>query len=64
MSTSPIAVAMGDRLHSEITDRGQAAVRKLFDDEEVTLSEDEWLCVQIGVQAGFNATLQILIERG
>jgi hypothetical protein len=55
---------MGDRLHSEITDRGQAAVRKLFDDEEVTLSEDEWLCVQIGVQAGFNATLQILIERG
>jgi hypothetical protein len=55
---------MGDQLHSEISDRANAAFRAQFREEGLPLDEDTDMVAQIGVQAGLHAALQILSERG
>ena len=64
MSPSPIVVAMGDQLHAEITERANTAFRQQCREQDYSLSEDEDMIAQIGVQAGLHAAMKILAEKG
>lgn len=64
MTHPPVAIAMGDQLHAEITERGNTAVKQMVANQQATLNEDEMMLTEIGVQAGLHAALQILAERG
>jgi hypothetical protein len=60
----PRAIALGDQIHAEITDRANEAFRAQFAEEGVPLSPDADEVIQIGVQAGLQTALQVMWEKG
>jgi hypothetical protein len=59
-----MAVALGDQIHAEITDRANRAFREQFAEAGVPLSTDADEVIQIGVQAGLHTALQVMWEKG
>jgi hypothetical protein len=59
-----MAVAIGDQLHAAITERAMEDADAMMRAEAYVPSEDEQMCVEIGIQAGLHAAMRCLAERG
>jgi hypothetical protein len=61
---SPQAVALGDQVHAEITDRANQAVAEMAKSAGIELNDAQMMLAEIGVQAGLNAALHLVASRG